>query len=310
MRIVSFSWRRSGVRVRTASEEVLAGLLVVGFALALLIAIDAGAQEALSHGGHRLGRVIGAALVIAVPALAIARRRDAVVLLEDHANLLITWALITVLAFLIDGPGDQLLLPAALGPVGLAGLLGEPRRAFLCAAVVDAGYLGVLGLHGHSSWRHDGVHLALEDAAFVLLTAFVIVFPVRMARQRTRAALASARELSLRADACSGLLSQGRVRVALPSGAPSGESARAGETARPRGGVRDCGEDLTEQELRVLKRVCAGEMYAAISLEESEILGRPCSEHRVYRIVARIKGKLGVETRGQLEALDLSQFGI
>jgi hypothetical protein len=52
----------------------------------------------------------------------------------------------------------------------------------------------------------------------------------------------------------------------------------------------------------------AGHPYKVIALEEARVLGQPCSKHRVYRIVAAIKSKVGARSRNQLARLPESEF--
>src|SRR5436309_2565239 len=132
-------------------------LVGAGLVLAAANAVIAAVQEALATGPDAGGRVIASAVLAGVPLAAAVRWRASVALLERDDRWLIAWSVLAVAAFAIDGPGDQLLLPAALGPIVMAGLIGKPKRALACAAIVDVGYIALVAAHG---WRGDDLHVA------------------------------------------------------------------------------------------------------------------------------------------------------
>jgi DNA-binding CsgD family transcriptional regulator len=275
-------------------------LVAAGLVLAATNAMIAAVQEAFGSGPDRAGRVVASVVLAGIPIAGVARRRAAVALLERQDRWLLAWAMLAVAAFAIDGPGDQLLLPAALGPVAMAGLVGRPRRAVTCAAIIDVGYLGLLAAYGSLSFGGGGLHLAAENAALVLLTVVVTALPVRIAmgttddvpRLLSQLSLAPARRPeSVAARRGRGLLGPSRTLAALPE--------RVSTPDEPL---------LTDQERRVLRGLRDGRPYKVIALDETRILGRACSRHRVYRIVAEIKRKVGARSRNQLAGLDESEF--
>ena len=282
-----------GLRRAMARRLVAAGLV-----LAAANSVIAGIQEALAAGPDVAGRVIASVVLVVIPLAAVARWRSAVALLEREDRWLIVWSLLAVAGFAGDGPGDQLLLPAALGPVAMAGLLDRPGRALACAAIVDIGYLALTAAHG---WRGDDLHVATENATFVLLAVTVTALPVKIAMLTIRNVQQLVWQLRLNRGGPPLALQRGPDRARLSPSVP--RAALAVRVAAPLEPL------LTHQERRVLLMLRAGQPYKAIALEETRILGYPCSKHRIYRVVSTIKGKVGARSRNQLASLEVSEFG-
>lgn len=256
-------------------------LVVAGLAMSIVFA-GAAALRAILESPPELiwRRAVASGLVVAVACGALALHHRFVPALERDRRWLFAWCAVVVVAFALDGPGDELLLPAALGPVGVAGLIRRPRDALLCAVFVDAGYIGELALHGDLLCGHGGsLDRVAANCAFVLLTAAVIALPVRLA-------------LGISENVAQ-VVDQWRLD---PGGAP-----RVIRAARYR--ALGPGSLLSDRERRIVAMIGRGMYYAAIGAEERRVSGRRCSERTVRKVVAGIKRKTGAETRAELVAL-------
>ena len=257
--------------VRVRSRRIV----VAGLALAAAIAmVSAGRAVIESPPDLVVRRFFAGALVVAIAVAALAQRQRVVPGIERDDRWLMAWSALIVLAFVIGGPGEEMLLSAALGPIGLAGLVGRLRSALLCALIIDVGYVGELALEGHSAFRV--LQYAAANCAFVLMTVAIFALPVRLAVTMS--------------ENVAEIVGQWRLD---PSRAP-----RVVRTARYL--ALPSPPLLTEQELRVVKLIGQGLYYAAIARAEQRTLGRSCSERTIRKIVARIKKKTGATTRAEI----------
>lgn len=248
---------------------------MAGLALAAAIAmVSAGRAVIESPPDLVVRRFLAGALVVAIAVAALAQRQRVVPGIERDDRWLMAWSALIVLAFVIGGPGEEMLLSAALGPIGLAGLVGRLRSALLCALIIDVGYVGELALEGHSAFRV--LQYAAANCAFVLMTVAIFALPVRLAVTMS--------------ENVAEIVGQWRLD---PSRAP-----RVVRTARYL--ALPSPPLLTEQELRVVKLIGQGLYYAAIARAEQRTLGRSCSERTIRKIVARIKKKTGATTRAEI----------
>lgn len=253
-------------------------LVTAGLVMATVTALASTARAVIDSPDDLVGRQVAAgALVVATALFALAFRVRVVSALERDGRWMIAWAAIVVVAFAIDGPGDELFLPAALGPVGVAGLVGRARDALTCALIIDAGYLSEQAFNGQS-FVGGAASLLVANCAFVLLTAGVIALPVRLSLGLSKNAAAMVERWRLE-----------------PSSAP-----RVIRVARYP--ALSAGPLLDEQEQRIVAMIGRGMYYAAIGRAEQQAIGRPCSERTVRKIVARIKKKTGARTRAELVA--------
>lgn len=256
-------------------------LVSAGLGLSVVLATVSGARVVVESPPGILGRrAVAGVLVIAVALAAVVFRERVIAKLERDGRWIAAWAAIIAVAFAIDGPGDELLLPAGLGPIGVAGLVGRPKDALLCAMVIIAGYVGELLLtDGLSSIDDSALGLVAANCAFVLMTVGVIALPVRLGLGVS--------------ERVAQTVGQWRID---PSIAP-----RVVRAARYR--ALPPGPLLTEQERRVVEMMARGMYYAAIARAERQVLGHPCSERTVRKIVARIKVKTGARTRAEIVAV-------
>jgi DNA-binding CsgD family transcriptional regulator len=253
-------------------------LVTAGLVMAATTAAGSSARAAMDSPHDLLGRqLLAGALVLATALCALAFRVRVVSALERDGRWMIAWSALVVVAFAIDGPGDELLLPAALGPIGVAALVGRVRDALACALLIDAGYLIELAYTGQS-FGAGTPSLVAANCAFVLLTAGVIALPIRLAFGLS--------------ENVTTIVERWRLE---PSSAP-----RVVRAARYP--ALAAGPLLDEQEQRVVTMIGRGMYYAAIARAEQQALGRPCSERTVRKIVARAKKKTGARTRAELVA--------
>ena len=103
--------------VRVRSRRIV----VAGLALAAAIAmVSAGRAVIESPPDLVVRRFLAGALVVAIAVAALAQRQRVVPGIERDDRWLMAWSALIVLAFVIGGPGEEMLLSAALGPIGLA----------------------------------------------------------------------------------------------------------------------------------------------------------------------------------------------
>ncbi len=263
------------------ARQVARRLVVGGLGMSAVLAMAAASRAVIESPTELLGRrVVAGVLVVGVALLALALHARVVSVLERDGRAMAIWSAIIVVAFFIGGPGDELLLSAALGPIGVAGLVGRPRDALLCAVVVDIGYTGEMALDGGlGSIREGALALVAANCAYVLMTVAIIALPVRLG-------------LGVGKDVAT-IVGQWRLD---PASAPLVvRAARYPALA--------AGSLLTEQERRVVTMIGQGMYYEAIARAEREALGRSCSPRTVRKIVARIKAKTGAVSRAEIVAL-------
>lgn len=256
-------------------------LVAAGLVMSAVLAAAAAARAVVESPPELLERrIAGGALVIGLALVALALRARVIATLERDGRWMATWAAAVVAAFIVDGPGDELLLPAALGPIGVAGLVGRPRHALLCAVIVDAGYISELAIDGGLGAVREGtLDLVAANCAFVVMTGGIIALPVRIALG-VGASVATIVD-SWRLDPARAPLA---VRAACYPALPPGPL-------------------FSEQERRIVTMIGQGMYYEAIARAERVVLGRPCSARTVRKVVAGIKAKTGAATRAELVAL-------
>lgn len=297
---------RTAVDAARRASATAQRMVMAGFVVAAAIVVVCSARLVLSPAGGSVGSWLAAGLLVAISLLTVIQRHRAVALLARRGGWLPAWSALVVVCFALDGPGDELLLPAAMVPVGLAGLLGRPLLAVCCALIVDAGYLGLLAAEGGAAVSGAGLHLAAANASSVLMVAVSTSLPVRLGltTRRQASALVQAFRLGASDDELAAIGRGGRRWRWRDRLLPLGPQP----AMLPRYASEIPGPMLSPQEQRVLMMVRQGYGYKQIALAEAQLLGQACSKHRVRKVMAAIKRKVGASTRNEIAALSLAEF--